>query len=187
MGRTGHQTDGVRSEVVEAAGELGFGGIWANRSCVGSLADEAERLGMDIVSRRTRLLLICVVAAVLLLSAPSQGAVALRGLPDCLGRVQVRPSRVVLACAGGGFGADRLTWQGWGGAQAFGTGSAYVSDCTPTCASGQVRRYPIVLVVSGIQHCPDGSTAYRQVTYASPVPLASLRNLSVQETFPCRG
>jgi hypothetical protein len=93
----------------------------------------------------------------------------------------------VLACANGAFGADRLTWQGWGAPQAVGTGSAYVSDCSPTCASGQVRRYPIVLVVSGTQRCTDGSTAYRQVTYASPAPLASLRNLSVQQTFPCRG
>jgi hypothetical protein len=135
---------------------------------------------------RFSLSLVWPVAMVVFLSAPSYGAVGPSGLPDCAGRSQVRPSRVVLSCAGGAFAAVRVVWRGWGSPQAVGTGSTYVNDCTPSCASGSSRRYPIVLIASGAQRCPDGSTAYQQVSYASTAPMASLRTLTVQQIFLCR-
>lgn len=116
-------------------------------------------------------------------------SVTARGLPDCLGHPQVRPHAVVFACADDGFGVDRLSWATWGGAQAIGLGSAYANDCKPTCVAGHVHRYPVVLIASGTQRCPNGASAYRTVTYAfigrSPFPPSSSGTTSPRQTFRC--
>ena len=112
-----------------------------------------------------------------------------RGLPDCLGHPQVHPRQVMLACADGGFGFDHLTWIGWGGARAVGIGSAFANDCKPSCVAGHVHRYPAVLIASGSQRCPNGSTAYRTVTYAfigpSPFPANAPGTTNPRQTMRC--
>jgi hypothetical protein len=114
---------------------------------------------------------------------------ASRGLPDCRGHPQVRPRQVVLACADGGFGVDHLSWIGWGGARAVGIGSAYANDCAPSCVAGHVRRYPALLILRGSQRCPDGSSAYRTITYAfvgrSPFPPTAPGTLNPRRTVRC--
>ena len=87
------------------------------------------------------------------------------GLPDCLGKLQVRPASVVLTCADANFAVRKLRWTGWGSAFAAGIGTAVVNDCTPTCVAGKYHDYRIVLIASGSQRCPTGR-AYAQVTYA---------------------
>jgi hypothetical protein len=137
---------------------------------------------------RTVLGLIAATCAALVVTAAA-AAVPPRGLPDCLGHPQVRPHEVVFACADDGFGVDHLTWATWGGAQAIGLGSAYANDCKPTCVAGHVHRYQAVLIASGLQHCPNGASAYLTVTYAfigrSPFPPGSSGTTSPRQTFRC--
>ena len=131
---------------------------------------------------------VAVLAAVLAVAVPVAAA-PVRGLPDCLGKPQVRPHEVVFACADDGFGVDRLTWVTWGGARAVGLGSAYANDCKPTCVAGHVQRYRAVLIVSGTQRCPNGAVAYRTATYAfigrSPFPPTSSATTNPTQSFRC--
>ena len=107
-------------------------------------------------------------------------------LPDCLGKPQVRPANVVLACADANFGVRKLRWTGWGSAVAAATGTAYANDCTPNCAAGHMHAYQAVVVVSGAQRCPGGVTAYLRLRIAfigrSPYPKSSAADM----TYPAR-
>jgi hypothetical protein len=104
-----------------------------------------------------------------------------QALPDCLGKPQVRPASVVLACADANFGVRRLRWTDWGSSFATATGVAYANDCTPNCAAGHMHTYDAVLVASGTQRCPDGKTAYSRVAIAfvgaSPYPKSNPSDL----------
>jgi hypothetical protein len=95
-------------------------------------------------------------------------------LPDCLGKPQVRPAQIVLACADANFGVKGLRWTGWGQSFAAATGTAYANDCTPNCAAGHFHTYRAVVVASGTQRCKNGKRAYKEVTIAfvgpSPYP-----------------
>jgi hypothetical protein len=126
--------------------------------------------------------------AALAVTVPASAAPR-RGLPDCLGKPQVRPHAVIFACADDGFGADHVAWVTWGGGQAVGLGTAYANDCKPTCVAGHVHRYPVVLIASGNQKCPNGATAYLTVTYAfigrSPFPPNSSGTMKPHQTFRC--
>lgn len=123
------------------------------------------------------------IAAVLLAAALSGRPQA---LPDCLGKPRVRPAEVVLACADANFGVRKLRWTGWGSAFAAAIGVAYANDCTPYCAAGHMHAYQAVIVASGTQRCPNGTTAYSRVTVAfvgrSPYPKSKPADL----VYPAR-
>jgi hypothetical protein len=105
-------------------------------------------------------------------------------LPDCLGRPQVRPAEVILACGDGNASVSGLRWKGWGSSFAAATGVASINDCSPTCVAGHDHSYPVVLIVSGRETCsPGGQIAYRKVTLAF---LDSKPHVSGSQTFPCK-
>ncbi len=108
-----------------------------------------------------------------------------RAVPDCLGKPQVKPAAVVLACADANFGLRKLRWRGWGKPTARATGVAYANDCTPNCAAGHMHSYRAVLVASGRQVC-HGERAYARVRVLfpgrSPYPKATKADL----TYPRR-
>src|SRR5437867_2650118 len=52
-----------------------------------------------------------------------------------------RPTHVQLACGDGNFGLDGMSWRGWNGPIAHGSGLAYSNDCKPDCADGHFHRY----------------------------------------------
>jgi hypothetical protein len=120
----------------------------------------AERRHTQVVKR-----LALLAAAALTLAAAAGVAAAPGALPDCVGKLQVKPRSVVFTCADAGFGAQKLDWIAWGGKTAAAIGQASVNDCTPTCVAGHFHTFRIVLVVTGSQHCPGGRTAYKTVTY----------------------
>jgi hypothetical protein len=109
-----------------------------------------------------------------------------QAVPDCLGKPRVRPTEIVLACADANFGVRKLRWTGWGESFAAATGVAYANDCTPNCAAGHMHSYQAVVLVSGTQQCPNGTTAYNKVTVAfvgrSPYPKAKSADL----VYPAR-
>jgi hypothetical protein len=112
-----------------------------------------------------RLVLVAVLAAGLAVVTGASAATGPGALPNCVGKLQVKPRTVVFTCADAGFSAQKLTWIGWGGRRAVALGTASVNDCSPTCVAGHFHSYRIVLVAGGSQHCPGGVTAYRTVTY----------------------
>ena len=87
-------------------------------------------------------------------------------LADCFGRPTVEPSEVVLSCADGGFSIQKIQWTGWGESFAAGMGRGSLNDCTPNCGEGHFHNYPMLLVVTGRQTCPNGQSAYAKITYA---------------------
>jgi hypothetical protein len=118
------------------------------------------------------------------------GASGSGALPNCAGKLQVKPSEVVFTCADAGFSAERLTWLAWGGKTAVAVGKASVNDCTPTCVAGHFHSYRIVLIASGSQRCPGGRTAYATVTYAfiGPSPFGPKDSRTTDPEYPyhCR-
>jgi len=109
------------------------------------------------------------------------------GLPDCQGKLLVKPASITLACGDGNFYAEKLKWTGWGEAFAAATGAGKVNDCQPNCAAGHFHSYPMLLMVACSQMC-GGHPAYARVVYAfigrSPYPQSTKVEDSTQ-TFPC--
>ena len=87
-------------------------------------------------------------------------------LPNCAGTPQVTPASVTLTCADAGISASRLQWTGWGQTFAAAQGTMSINDCKPYCAAGHFHSYRVILIASGKQRCPNGSPAYKTVTYA---------------------
>jgi hypothetical protein len=112
------------------------------------------------------------------------------GLPDCQGNSVFQPKRVTIACGDGNFFVESLGWTGWGASFAAGVGTGKMNDCQPNCAAGHFGNYPVVLIVSGKQTCPNGQPAYEKVTYAfvgrSPFPQNAHGTAGPTRDFPCR-
>jgi hypothetical protein len=117
-------------------------------------------------------------------AAAARPAASPTALADCLGKPQVRPAEIVLACGDGNESVSGVHWTGWGSSFAAGTGVISINDCSPTCVAGRDHSYPVVLLVSGRETCtPGGRIAYRKVTIAF---LDSKPHTSVSQTFACR-
>ena len=113
--------------------------------------------------------------------AASNGTMA---LPNCVGKPEVRPTEVVITCADAGITARKLRWTGWGEPFAAALGTMSVNDCKPYCAAGHFHNYSVIVVASGKQRCPDGTAAYRTVTYAYVGK--GPENGSPTMDFPCK-
>jgi nucleoid-associated protein YgaU len=68
---------------------------------------------------------------------------------DCEGKPLVEPASVVLACADGGNRLAAMHWTSWAPTDANGTGTEYLNDCTPNCATGKFLAYPIDISLTG--------------------------------------
>jgi hypothetical protein len=79
--------------------------------------------------------------------------------------VRRAPHRVILSCADGNLGVQKLRWLDWGAAAAIGLGETYVNDCTPSCAGGKFHEYTGLLLATGTTRC-RGSVTYGQLTVA---------------------
>lgn len=122
-----------------------------------------------------------------LLAASGPGAdVVIRsaGLVNCVD-VGVRPASLTLACADANYAVDDLRWLGWGGQQAAADGVAVVNSCTPSCAEGSMRSYPVHVVLDRPRACGLNLTAYTRarVHYVADVPEGLDRD-DVQD-LPC--
>jgi hypothetical protein len=111
-------------------------------------------------------------------------------LPDCLGRPVVQPKSVILTCGDGNFSIENIRWTGWGASFAVGMGTGKLNDCEPFCAGGHFHTYPMLLIATGRQTCPNGQPAYEKVSYAfvgssGSAPDAPEMTDPTRE-FPCR-
>ena len=65
------------------------------------------------------------------------------------GRTMVMPSTFQLACADGNNYLSHLNWGSWRQGYAAARGTQTMNDCTPSCALGTFRTYPVHVVVWG--------------------------------------
>lgn len=81
----------------------------------------------------------------------------------------VRPSRMVIARDGV---LTALRWSSWGQTTARAKGSALIHICSPNCAAGYERTYPVTVTLSGLKHCDShefyASASVTLATVAGP-------------------
>ena len=127
-------------------------------------------------------------AAALALALPGAASAARTAGPsvlaDCLGKPQVKPAEIVLACGDGNASVGGITWTGWGAPFAAGQGTAVIDDCRPSCVAGHDHSYPVVVLLTRRELCSPGrQIAYRTLTIAF---LDRKPHTSGSQTFPCR-
>jgi hypothetical protein len=104
---------------------------------------------------------------------------------DCLGKPQVKPADLVIACGDGNEAVEGITWIGWGSMFTAGRGIATINDCTPNCAAGHAHSYPVVVILTGRETCkPGGQIAYARLTLAFTA--SGPRQTAGSLAFPCR-
>ncbi|MFJ3175884.1 hypothetical protein ACIPJK_34640 [Streptomyces roseus] len=67
---------------------------------------------------------------------------------DCSAQAHVRPEEYLLACGDGNNRLVNLRWNSWGQRTATASGTDMVNDCTPYCAAGRFRAYPVTVTLS---------------------------------------
>jgi len=90
--------------------------------------------------------------------APSRPVAASTVLFDCLDHAEVEPADYILTCADANSVLARLVWTSWTARQAVATGVHELNDCTPDCAAGTFRNYPVVVTFWRSQPVPGHST-----------------------------
>ncbi|MFE2480605.1 hypothetical protein [Streptomyces sp. NRRL F-2747] len=83
---------------------------------------------------------------------------------DCFSKGQVRPREYLLACGDGNNRLIRLRWDSWGRRTATATGIDMVNDCTPYCAAGRFRAYPVKVTLNNPRSWPDHPDVQRYTT-----------------------
>ncbi|HTU87044.1 MAG TPA: hypothetical protein VMF57_15815 [Solirubrobacteraceae bacterium] len=102
------------------------------------------------------------------LAATASGSSAKPFAINC-NSAQFKPKRIVLACGDGATWLGKLKWTNWGGSSASGSGNYSVIDCTPDCAAGHVKSYPVKVTLSKPKTC-SGQTnpAFKQARFTYP-------------------
>ena len=80
--------------------------------------------------------------------------------------MEVQPKQITDSGDGSGYVKD-ITWTGWGGAQAFGTGTQELNDCNPNCAQGTFTGYPARITLTGLQPYGTGLEGYSTIVIQS--------------------
>ena len=107
-----------------------------------------------------------------------------------MGKAQVKPGTISLACADNGIGLTHLHWTSWTPQLASAYGTTWVNDCKPSCAEGHVHYYPVVALLWGsatVQGHP-GERRYTEATLSypkrRPAVYATSCNGKVVATYP---
>jgi hypothetical protein len=66
---------------------------------------------------------------------------------------QFKPKRITIACGDAGIWLGKLKWSSWGQSSAKGTGVYNQNDCTPDCADGKIKSYPVDVTLSKPKSC----------------------------------
>jgi hypothetical protein len=98
---------------------------------------------------------------------PRAGASGQTVVVNCLGKQQVRPGTVVLACADYNSLIDKITWTSWTRELAAGTGTLVQNNCVPNCAEGHFYRYPVLVILWANQPYGSGQR-YTEITEMLP-------------------
>jgi len=135
---------------------------------------------------RVRRSAIPIIALCLLSAAP---AIASGGHNRVVGNCrqsQVKPKEIILACADVNLYVDKIKWQSFGAAKATGSGTYVENTCTPNCAAGKYKSYPVSLTLSNAKPCFDRQNDYRKmaVTFTAAAPPPGRKSVSEQLFCP---
>lgn len=99
---------------------------------------------------------------------------------------QVKPKEVILACADVNLYVDKISWHSFGGGTATGSGTYVENTCTPDCAAGKYKSYPVSLTLSNAKPCFDRRNDYRKmrVTFTAAAPPPGRKSVSEQLFCP---
>jgi hypothetical protein len=94
---------------------------------------------------------------------------------------QFKPKRITLACGDAGTWLAKLNWSSWSGTSASGAGTYNVNTCTPDCAAGKSKSYPVKVTLSKVKTCPSQThPAFKQaaLTWTGTKPANAPAKLS---------
>jgi hypothetical protein len=97
---------------------------------------------------------------------------------------QFKPKRIVLACGDAGTWLAKLKWSSWSGTGATGAGTYNANTCTPDCAAGKIKSYPVKVTLSKVKTCPGQTNpAFKQaaLTWTGAKP----RSAPAKVSFRC--
>ena len=81
--------------------------------------------------------------------------------------MKTEPTQILTSGDGSTY-VNGLTWSGWGGPTAVGSGSMRVNNCTPSCAQGTYTSYPATVTLTGLTPYAGGEQAYAEITVSAP-------------------
>jgi hypothetical protein len=110
---------------------------------------------------------------------------ALTVFTGCGHQPQLRPTKVVFACADANFYATGISWTRWGPSAAEGVGVGHENDCKPYCAAGHFHTYRLTVRLSRPVACVKGRREFSRIAwrYTAAKPAGVPRAGS--ETLPC--
>ncbi|HUA49155.1 MAG TPA: hypothetical protein VMA77_28220 [Solirubrobacteraceae bacterium] len=114
----------------------------------------------------------CVAAAPSVAIAATSGASGKPFAINCSSE-QFKPKRIIISCADAGTWLGKLKWSSWTGSSATGAGTYNANTCTPDCAAGKIKSYPVKVSLSKAKTCPGQThAAFKQaaLTYAGTRP-----------------
>ena len=109
-----------------------------------------------------RLLLALTVGAAFAAMAPGVAQAATRYTGDVRYKPLIKPGKLLLS-AGNTFYFTKLRWRGWGTSRAVGRGTAWTTDCKPSCAASKRVPHRGRVVLRGAKRC-KGKTWYARST-----------------------
>jgi hypothetical protein len=92
----------------------------------------------------------------------------------CAGHGVAKPRGYVITCADANDYLSKMSWANWRPGSAFGSGTDVVNDCTPNCAAGKFKKYPVLAVLWRAESLPHGASGrfFSRLTliYTSKIP-----------------
>ena len=87
--------------------------------------------------------------------------------PGCGGsnKAAYKPSKIIIACGDGNLYVTELKWSSWGTTSAKGAGTGHQNTCTPSCAQGRFKTYPLAVKLSSPKTCSNGKREFAKLTY----------------------
>lgn len=106
--------------------------------------------------------------------APASAATkaAVPSVLTCAGKVVVKPTGYVLACADANTYFTSVHWRSWTSRSAVATATFVQNNCAPTCAAGKFIKYPAKLTLSRPKQTKLG-LLFSVVRYSYTVSAAS--------------
>jgi hypothetical protein len=123
-----------------------------------------------LVRRALYALAACCLTGLAVASLASAGGKRVFGVEDC-NDPEVKPDRIVFACADFGLYANHFDWKHWGHRKAKSSGVLHAKVCKPDCVSGHFKDYPVQLTLHKVKtYSCDGFRArfYRKVKMTFP-------------------
>jgi hypothetical protein len=86
----------------------------------------------------------------------------------CNGEMRTEPSQVIVSGDGSAY-ISGLTWTGWGGSGATGSGTLKLDNCEPNCAQGKFTPYAATVTLSDLtSYGSAGLQGYAEMTVSAP-------------------